>query len=124
MVERRSDRVPTPTHPPLTDKEKAFFAKFPFTGMPPAPGIAVDEIVIGNNVWIGRDSKIRKGARIGHNCIIATGSVVTKEIPDNWIAGGVPAKPIREVELRDFNATMDEMLARYPDYRADPRCAW
>jgi len=124
MVERRTDRVSTPTHPPLTPKEKAFFEKYPFTGMPPAPGLAVDEIVIGNNVWIGRDSKVRKGARIGNNCIIATGSVVTKAIPDNCIAGGVPAKPIREIEVRDFNQIMDEILAQYPDYQADPATAW
>jgi acetyltransferase-like isoleucine patch superfamily enzyme len=124
MVEKRAGRVPTPTHSALSEKEAAFFDKYPFTGMPPAPGIAVGEVVIGNNVWIGRGSKIRKGVKIGNNCIIATGSVVTKDIPDNWVAGGIPAKPIKEMELRDFNALMDEMLAAYPDYAADNNCAW
>lgn len=49
---------------------------------------------IGNNVWLGENVTICKGVQIGNNCIIGIGSVVTKSIPDNCVAAGVPAKVI------------------------------
>lgn len=52
------------------------------------------KVKIGNNVWLGRDVIICKGVTIGDNCIIGTKSVVTKSIPSNSIAVGVPAKVI------------------------------
>lgn len=42
-----------------------------------------EEITIGNNVWIGCNSVILKGVKIGNNCVIAAGTVVNKDIPDN-----------------------------------------
>lgn len=53
-------------------------------------------INIGNHVWIGMGSTILKGVTIGDGAIVAAGAVVTKDIPANCIAGGVPAKVIRE----------------------------
>lgn len=50
---------------------------------------------IGNNVFIGSNVKVMKGVTIGHNAVIANSSVVTKDIPDNVIAGGNPARVIR-----------------------------
>ncbi len=50
---------------------------------------------IGNDVWIGRRVMIMPGVRIGNGCVIAAGAVVTKDIPDFAIAGGVPAKVIK-----------------------------
>ena len=52
------------------------------------------KVIIGDNVWLGRDVTICKGVTIGDNCIIGTKSVVTKSIPSNSIAVGVPAKVI------------------------------
>lgn len=54
-------------------------------------------IIIGNNVWIGGHVMINPGVTIGDNVIIAAGAVVTKDIPDNVLAGGVPAKKIRDL---------------------------
>ena len=51
--------------------------------------------VIGDNVYIGYRSIIMPGVTIGNNCIIAAGSVVTKDVPDNSVVGGVPAKIIK-----------------------------
>lgn len=53
------------------------------------------EIIIGNDVWIGRGSVILPGVSIGDGSIIGANSVVTKTIPENVIAVGTPAKVIR-----------------------------
>ena len=58
-------------------------------------------IKIGNNVWIGGGTKIVGGVSIGDNTVIAAGSVVTKSIPANVLAGGNPCKVIREIEPED-----------------------
>jgi len=52
-------------------------------------------ITIGNDVWIGLDAVILYGVHIGNGCTIAAGSVVTEDIPDYCVAGGVPAKVIK-----------------------------
>lgn len=50
---------------------------------------------IGDDVWIGTSVIILPGVNIGSHCIIGAGSVVTKDVPDYAIVGGVPAKIIR-----------------------------
>ena len=52
-------------------------------------------VVLEEHVWIGAHAKILKGVTIGHNSVIGTGSIVTKSIPANSIAAGIPAKVIR-----------------------------
>lgn len=54
-------------------------------------------IHIGKNVWIGSNSTVLSGVTIGDNAIIGAGSVVTKDIPENMIAVGSPAKVIRSI---------------------------
>lgn len=56
------------------------------------------QIEIGDNTHIGMNSFICPGVKIGKNCIIGVGSVVTKNIPDNSVAAGVPARVIETVE--------------------------
>ncbi|MER6990021.1 CatB-related O-acetyltransferase [Saccharopolyspora hirsuta] len=53
------------------------------------------DTVVGNDVWIGRGATILPGVRIGHGAIIATGAVVTSDVPDYGIVGGNPARLIR-----------------------------
>lgn len=55
-------------------------------------------IVLGKNVWVGSNSTILQGVTIGDNAIIAAGAVVTKDVPADTIAGGVPAKSIRQIK--------------------------
>ena len=55
-------------------------------------------VVIGDNVWIGRNSIILKGVTIGEGAVIAAGSVVTKDVPANTIVGGVPARILRQID--------------------------
>lgn len=53
------------------------------------------EIIIEDNVWIGANSIILPGVRIGYGSVIAAGSVVVKEIPQMCLAGGNPARIIK-----------------------------
>lgn len=55
-------------------------------------------INIGNNVWIGGDVTILAGVSIGNNSVIGAGAIVTKDIPDNVIAAGNPARVIKEIK--------------------------
>lgn len=54
-------------------------------------------IVIGRNVWLGANSTILPGVCIGENAVIAAGAVVTKNVPADTVAAGIPAKPIRDI---------------------------
>lgn len=53
-------------------------------------------IHIGNHVWIGLNAVILKGVTIGDGAVIAAGAVVTKDVPDKCLVGGVPARIIKE----------------------------
>ena len=55
-------------------------------------------VTIGNDVWIGGNVTILPGVAIGNNVIVAAGAVVTKDVPDNCVVGGVPAKVLRILE--------------------------
>lgn len=57
--------------------------------------IEFSETIVGNDVWIGYGALIMGGIKIGNGAIIAAGSVVTKDVPDYSIVGGVPAKLIK-----------------------------
>jgi acetyltransferase-like isoleucine patch superfamily enzyme len=54
------------------------------------------DIVVMDHVWIGADVKVLKGVTIHKESVIATGSIVTSDIPSNCIAGGIPAKVIKD----------------------------
>ena len=55
-------------------------------------------VKIGSDVWIGGNVTILPGVAVGNNVVIAAGAVVTKDVPDNCVIGGVPAKIIKEIE--------------------------
>lgn len=55
-----------------------------------------EKIVIGDNVQIGAAAIILPGVHIGNNVIIGAGSVVTRDIPSNCVAYGIPARPARQ----------------------------
>lgn len=58
-------------------------------------------ITVGNNVWIGAGTIVLGGVTIGDNAVIGAGSVVTKDIPPNVIAVGVPCRVLREITEAD-----------------------
>ena len=55
-------------------------------------------ITIGDNCWFGAGAMVMPGVTIGDNCVIAAGAVVAKDVPDNSLVGGVPAKLIRTLD--------------------------
>ena len=57
-------------------------------------------VKIGKNVWIGAHATILPGVTIGDNAIIAAGAVVAKDVENNAVAGGVPAKKIKDIEVK------------------------
>ncbi len=54
-------------------------------------------IHIKKNAWIGTNATILQGVTIGENAIVAAGSVVSKNVPDNTIVGGIPAKILKTI---------------------------
>lgn len=55
-------------------------------------------ITVGNNVFIGAHVIVLPGVTIGNNCVIGAGSIVTKSIPDNSVAAGIPARVLTSVD--------------------------
>jgi acetyltransferase-like isoleucine patch superfamily enzyme len=58
-------------------------------------GIYKRDVRVGHNCWIGYGACILRGATVGDNAIIGTSSVVTKEVPDNAVVAGAPARLLR-----------------------------
>jgi acetyltransferase-like isoleucine patch superfamily enzyme len=63
--------------------------------------IKTEKVIIGNNVFIGSNVSILKGVTVGDNSVIAYGSVVTKSVPSNVIAGGTPCRVIKKLEINN-----------------------
>ena len=61
-------------------------------------GIYKRDVRVGNNVWIGYAASILRGVTVGDNAVIGTGAVVTKDVPANAVAAGLPAKVVRKRE--------------------------
>lgn len=64
-------------------------------------GITAEGIVIEDDVWIGGSAVITDGVRIGRGSVIAAGAVVTRDVPPHSVAGGVPARVLREIRPGD-----------------------
>ncbi len=58
-------------------------------------GIYKRDVEVGNNCWIGYGACILRGVRVGDNCVIGTNTVVTKDVPDNAVVAGAPARTLR-----------------------------
>ena len=56
------------------------------------------KVVIEENAWIGIGAIICPGVTIGRNAVVAAGAVVTKDVPDNVVVAGVPAKVIKKID--------------------------
>lgn len=59
-------------------------------------------IKVGDNVWMGGGVRVMPGVTIGNNVVIGSGSVVTKDIPDNVVAAGNPCRVLRAITEEDL----------------------
>ena len=99
--------IVTPVHPLLPDERRA---------MLDAEGnrkhlCYARPVHIGSNCWIGACVTICPGVSIGDNCVIGAGSVVTRDIPQDSFAAGVPCRVIRRITEADSMKYKPEILA-------------
>ncbi|HIR99457.1 MAG TPA: sugar O-acetyltransferase [Candidatus Coproplasma avistercoris] len=55
------------------------------------------KVTLGRNVWVGAHATILPGVTIGDNSVVAAGAVVTKDVPANCVAAGVPARVVKRL---------------------------
>ncbi len=71
-------------------------------GHPLSPGsrhsLVPGHIHLKKNAWIGANATILPGVTVGENAVVAAGAVVSKDVPDNTIVGGIPAKIIKSIK--------------------------
>lgn len=75
-------------------------------------------VEIGDGVWIGGNCTINPGVKIGKNSVIGSGSVVTKDIPENVVAVGNPCRVLRKItasELADYRQKLAEFNTKKQD---------
>ena len=63
------------------------------------------KVTVKKNVWIGMGATICPGVTIGENCVVAAGAVVTKDVPDNVVVGGIPARIIKTLDPNEQKET-------------------
>lgn len=109
--------IVTPIHPMLPDERREMMnadgEKKRFCYAKP--------VHIGNDCWFGASVTVCPGVTIGDNCDIGAGSVVTRDIPSNSFAAGVPCKVIREITDADSMKYKPEILADNRVIEADEK---
>ncbi len=99
--------IVTPIHPMLANERKELL-----TADGEKKSLCYAKPVhIGNGCWFGASVTVCPGVTIGDNCVIGAGSVVTRDIPANSFAAGVPCKVIRELTEADSMKNKPEILA-------------
>lgn len=79
-------------------------------------------VIIGNDVWIGRNAILLAGVKIGNGAIVGAGAVVTKDVPDFAVVGGVPAQIIksRKPQKKMSEQSKDEKFQKIRDNQSEP----
>lgn len=98
------DNVLMASHIFISDLDHGMYAGENQTSPKVAPDVReihAEPIKIGNNVWLGENVVVLKGVTIGEGCIIGANALVNKNIPDNSIAVGAPAKVIKKFNFKN-----------------------
>ena len=77
---------------------------------PPCKTVLPNTTPFGNNCWIAGNVTICGGVTIGDGCVIGAGSVVTRDIPSNSLAVGVPCRVLREITEADALENLPELF--------------
>lgn len=77
----------------------------------------VGKVIIGNNVYIGADAIVLPGVRIGNNVIIGAGAVISKDVEDNSVMAGNPARKISTYD--EFVSKYEKLVAESPKSEQD-----
>ena len=94
------------------------FATFPFPVVADNWGLDIEEqeawdiegdTIIGNDVWLGYESMIMPGVRIGDGAVVAARSLVTKDVPPYTVVGGMPARAIKKRFSDDVIELLQEL---------------
>ena len=67
----------------------------------PSRPTRIAPVRLGVNVWVGRSATILPGVTIGDHAVVAAGSVVTDDVPARTVVAGVPARPVRTLDVPD-----------------------
>jgi acetyltransferase-like isoleucine patch superfamily enzyme len=67
-----------------------------------AQGIYKRDVLVGHNVWMGYGACVLRGVSVGNNAVVGTSAVVTRDVPENAVVGGVPARVLRMREAPRF----------------------
>jgi len=89
--------IVTPMHPMLAEERRSMIC---------SDGVErflcyAKPVTIGNDCWFGANVVVCPGVTVGDNCVIGAGSVVTRDIPSNSFAAGVPARVVRTITEKD-----------------------
>ncbi len=85
------------THPLGARQRHEHFKAILLTGHPSDINLGEQPVTIANDAWIGANACVLRGVSIGEGAVVATGSVVTKDVPPYTIVAGNPARVIREL---------------------------
>ena len=67
----------------------------------PSRPTRIAPVRLGANVWVGRSATILPGVTIGDHAVVAAGSIVSADVPTKTLVAGVPARPIRTLDIPD-----------------------
>src|SRR4051812_40511323 len=72
-----------------------------YHSLEPSRPIRIAPVRLGTNVWVGRSAIILPGVTVGDHAVVAAGSIVTDDVPARTVVAGVPARPVRTLDIPD-----------------------
>ena len=74
---------------------------------------SAEPVRIGDNVLVGANAVVIEGVQVGNGSVVAAGAIVTKDVPENVVVAGVPARIIKEIDAKTQQKTALEDALRH-----------